>query len=68
MDTGPGDSTVLENTYLVIKKTISCVGAYVNKWLHYQSLSYLQPGTLVIKFGKDISKWKCLLSDTYNTS
>ena len=59
----PGGSTVLENAYSVIEKTISCVDAYVKEWLDYQSLWDLQPDALVIKFGEDISKWMRLLSD-----
>lgn len=70
----PGGSTVLENAYSVIEKTISCVDAYVKEWLDYQSLWDLQPDALVIKFGEDISKWMRLLSDikksraTFDTS
>ena len=70
----PGGSTVLENAYSVIEKTISCVDAYVKEWLYYQSLWDLQPDTFVIKFGEDISKWMRLLSDikksraTFDTS
>ena len=70
----PGGSTVLENAYSVIEKTISCVDAYVKEWLDYQSLWDLQPDTFVIKFGEDISKWMRLLSDikksraTFDTS
>ena len=70
----PGGSTVLENAYSVIEKTISCVDAYVKEWLDYQSLWDLQPDAFVIKFGEDISKWMRLLSDikksraTFDTS
>ena len=72
----PGSSTVLENAYSVIEKTISCVDAYVKEWLDFPSLWELQPDALVIEFGEDISKWMRLLGDikksratsnTYNT-
>ena len=70
----PGGSTVLENSYSVIEKTISCVDAYLKEWLDYQSLWVLLPDALVIKFGEDISKWMRLLSNikksraTFDTS
>ena len=72
----PGSSTVLENAYSVIEKTISCVDVYVKEWLDFPSLWELQPDALVIEFGEDISKWMRLLGDikksratsnTYNT-
>ena len=72
----PGSSTVLENAYSVIEKTISCVDTYVKEWLDFPSLWELQPDALVIEFGEDISKWMRLLGDikksratsnTYNT-
>ena len=69
----PGGSTVLENAYY-IEKNISCVDTYVKEWLDYQSLWDPPPDALVIKFGKDISKWMRLCSDikksraTFDTS
>ena len=65
----PGGSTVLENAYSVIEKTISCVDAYMKEWLDYQIL-----WDLVIEFEEDISKWMRLLGDikksraTFDTS
>ena len=55
--------SVLENAYSVIEKTISSVDAYMKEWLDFLSLWDLQPDALDIKFGEDICKWMCLLSD-----
>ena len=63
----PGGSTVLENAYFVIEKTISCVDTYLKEWLDYQSLWNLQPDALFIEFEDDIFKWMHLLSDFKNS-
>ena len=63
----PGGSTVLENAYSVIEKTISCVDTYLKEWLDYQSLWNLQPDALFIEFEEDIFKWMHLLSDFKNS-
>ncbi|CAG8621164.1 6805_t:CDS:10, partial [Dentiscutata erythropus] len=52
----------LEKAYEVIETKLKEVSEYVNKWIQFQSLWYLEPNNIYNQLGDDLNKWKQILS------
>ncbi|KAK9422351.1 putative Dynein heavy chain [Seiridium unicorne] len=60
----PGDCTeILSNVYISIEKKLTSIGAYVDKWLQFQSLWDLQSEHVYDLLGEQLSKWLQLLQE-----